>query len=273
MPVPLSRDSPVQAGLLFWPKMSDGFIKLHRRLIDWEWFKSPETYLLFTYLLLSANYKKSKWRGIEIQKGQIVTGRRQLSEKTGLSEQKIRTCLQRLISTKELTIKTTNRFSIVTICNYNKYQNENNEINQNSNQQSTSNQPTTNHVQEVKEVKEVKECKNKTLAQNNFEREIEVLYSAYPRHVGRGQAIRAIRAALKKEPFDTIMAGIKRYSLEREGQDQKFTAHPATWFNGERWADDNQKNTLKTQKQIYTRYDPTKPAVMPIDQGEVYETK
>lgn len=69
---------------------------------------------------------------------------------------------------------------------------------------------------------------------------VEALYQAYPRHVGRGQAMRAIRGALKKASFADIMAGVERYKLELEqnGTAPEFVAHPATWFNGERWMDE-----------------------------------
>jgi predicted transcriptional regulator len=71
-----------------------------------------------------------------------------LAENTGITEQTIRTCLNRLKSTNEITIKVTNKYSIITICNYESYQLINNitnqQINQQPNQQLTINQPTTN---------------------------------------------------------------------------------------------------------------------------------
>lgn len=88
--------------------------------------------------------------------------------------------------------------------------------------------------------------------------QIDALYTAYPKHVGRGQAVRAIRTALKKSPYETIMAGVQRYAAERAGQDVQYTANPATWFNGERWADEKAQPPPK--KNPYTRYDPFKQA-------------
>lgn len=79
-------------------------------------------------------------------------------------------------------------------------------------------------------------------------------YAAYPRHSGRGQALRAYRAALKKTDAATILAAAKRYRAQREGQDAQFTAFPATWLNGERWADE----TLPTST-------PTVVASLPVD--------
>jgi hypothetical protein len=73
---------------------------------------------------------------------------------------------------------------------------------------------------------------------NDTQKQIESLYAAYPKKVGRGRAYKAIAAALRKTDLDTLMAGVKRYAFERSGQDPKYTAHPATWFYAERWADD-----------------------------------
>lgn len=126
----------------------DGWVKIHRRLTDWEWFDDDITFKLFIYLLLKANHKPKKWNGITIKRGQLVTGRKKLSAELGKSEQTIRTHLKRLKSTNEITIKTTNKYSIITICKYESYQakekNNNQQDNQQANQQLTNNQPTTN---------------------------------------------------------------------------------------------------------------------------------
>lgn len=125
-----------------------GWIKLHRKLIKWEWYQDPNMVHLFIYLLLMANHQDGQWQGIPVKKGQLITGRKKLSEETGLSQQKIRTCLNKLKSTSELTIHPTNRFSIITLCNYSTYQISDGETNQQPNQptrtQATNNQPTIN---------------------------------------------------------------------------------------------------------------------------------
>jgi hypothetical protein len=144
-----------------------GWIKLHRKLIEWEWFHQPEMLLVFIYLLLKANHQDGNWQGIPVKKGQLITGRKKLSEETGLSEQKIRGCLNRLKSTSDITIKPTNRFSLITICNYCTYQPDvitvNQPINQPPNQQITNKQPTDNQqITTNNKVKKEKNVKTKT---------------------------------------------------------------------------------------------------------------
>lgn len=99
-----------------------GYVKLHRSLLGWEWHDDPATGWLFINLVLMANHVPSEWRGISIQRGQLVTGRKALAEQTGLSEQSVRTALNHLKSTGEITISPTNKFSLVTIVNYGKFQ-------------------------------------------------------------------------------------------------------------------------------------------------------
>lgn len=98
-----------------------GFIKLHRKLQDWEWYKKSEMVHLFIHLLISANSKDKEWQKMIVKRGQLVTGFNSLSDKTGLSVRTLRTCFERLKSTGELSVKTTNKFSIVTVCKYDDY--------------------------------------------------------------------------------------------------------------------------------------------------------
>lgn len=117
----------------------EGWIKIHRKLITWEWYTDSKMVHLFLHLLLSANHKPNQWQGINVERGQLITGRIKLSVATGISEQSIRTCLLKLEKTKELTIKTTNRNSIITLLNYDSYQ-----INDEIKKELTNNQPTIN---------------------------------------------------------------------------------------------------------------------------------
>jgi hypothetical protein len=133
-----------------------GWIKVFRSLLDWEWYKKPNMVHLFIHLLLSANHESKKWQGIEIKRGQLVTGRKSLSKATGISERSIRTCLEMLKTTSELTIKTTNKYSIITICKYEDYQELKSISDQQSDQQKANKRPATDHKQEEEEVKEEK---------------------------------------------------------------------------------------------------------------------
>jgi len=122
----------------------EGWIELHRKFITWEWFHDSKMVHLFIYILLSANYTEKQWQGVIIKRGQLLTGLNSLSKNTSISVQSLRTCLSKLEKTGELTIKSTNKYSIITVCKYDDYQPLNGETNKQTNKQLTNNQQTTN---------------------------------------------------------------------------------------------------------------------------------
>jgi hypothetical protein len=148
--------------------MCNGWIKLHRKILDWEWFTSPSTLQLFIYLLLRANKEDKKWRGILIKRGQLVTSVATISEETKLSTQQVRTSLNRLKSTNEITSKTTNRFTLVTVCKYESYQLYE-EVEQQTKQQAlqqTNNKQITNKQQQLKNNKNIRNNKKESILTN-----------------------------------------------------------------------------------------------------------
>lgn len=148
--------------------MCNGWIKLHRKIVDWEWFTSPSTLQLFIYLLLRANKEDKKCRGILIKRGQLVTSVATISEETKLSTQQVRTSLNRLKSTNEITSKTTNKFTLVTVCKYESYQLYE-EVEQQTKQQAlqqTNNKQITNKQQQLKNNKNIRNNKKESILTN-----------------------------------------------------------------------------------------------------------
>lgn len=134
-----------------------GWIKLHRQIVNWEWYSDSKTFRLFLHLLLTANHKDNNYRGKLIKKGCLVTGRELLSAQTGMSVREIRTCLERLKSTNEIAIKTNSKGTEIQVINYEKYQSTTNET---TNERPTNDQQTTTNKND-KNDKEEKE--NKTI--------------------------------------------------------------------------------------------------------------
>ena len=132
-----------------------GWIKLHRQIVNWEWYSDSKTFRLFLHLLLTANHKDNNYRGKLIKKGCLVTGRELLSAQTGMSVREIRTCLERLKSTNEIAIKTNSKGTEIQVINYEKYQSTTNET---TNERPTNDQQTTtnNNDKNDKEEKEDK---------------------------------------------------------------------------------------------------------------------
>ena len=110
----------------------------------------------FIYLLMKSNHEPATWRGQYIEKGQLITGLNSLNFDTGISIQTLRTCLKRLEKSGEINTQTTNKYTIVTICNYASYQDSQQTTNTLSNKQLTSKQQATNNKQEYKNDKNEK---------------------------------------------------------------------------------------------------------------------
>ena len=101
---------------------NNGWIKLHRGILDWEWYHDPNTFRVFLHLLLTANYEDNEYMGVDLKRGECIITVRELAEEVQQTVRQTRTALEHLKSTQEITIRTTNRFSIVKIANYEKYQ-------------------------------------------------------------------------------------------------------------------------------------------------------
>ena len=130
------------------------YIKLDRKMLEWEWMSVPVVAHLWIYLLLKANHKKTTWQEIEIGEGELLTSISVLGQATGLSTKQVRTALDKLKRTNEITCKTTNKYTLIRINKWSKYQGEgkqraNKEANERANERAT-----------IKEVKEVKNINN-----------------------------------------------------------------------------------------------------------------
>jgi hypothetical protein len=130
--------------------MNNGWIKIHRQLLDWEWYDEPNTFRLFMHLLLKANHKPKNYRGVNINTGEVMTGYNLLAEQTGLTVQKVRTALTNLKATNEITIKTSNKGTVIQIVKYVDYQVATSET---TNEQQTDNKRITTNKNVNKEKK------------------------------------------------------------------------------------------------------------------------
>lgn len=100
----------------------EGFIALHRKMVDWEWYTDANVMRVFLHCLLKANYETRNWRGIVIKRGQFVTSVKTLSQELNLTPRQISVALDKLKRTNEMSIKTSNKNSTITICKYDDYQ-------------------------------------------------------------------------------------------------------------------------------------------------------
>ena len=148
---------------------NEGYIKLYRKMMKWGWYTDTNTKCVFLHLLFMACYEPYYVGGIRLEPGQIITTVKEISEGTGISTQSVRTSLNRLKSTNEITIKTSNKNSLITVNNYSDYQGDNKPSNnQLTNNQQTTNKQLTNPSYNKEGKKGRKEEGNKSMGKTKF---------------------------------------------------------------------------------------------------------
>lgn len=221
-----------------------GKIFIDRKILNWEWYQDLNTKSLFIHLMLTANWKPSRFMGVEIQRGERAASIRTLSEETGISERSVRTALNHLKSTGELTIKRHSKFSVVTLINYSRYQTADKQA---VNQVTSERQATDNNRINIKK-KEVKKYNN-TLGQNEAENNLfNSFWEAYPKKVAKQAAEKAWKKLNPdKELTEAIISAlsVQKNSPQWTKDNGQYIPHPATWLNGRRWEDapEPQENT------------------------------
>ena len=146
----------------------------------------------------------------------MIFGRRIAAEETGLTERQIRTALQSLRNLKILTIKTTNKFSIITIINWNTYQAPETENDQQNDQHATSNRPHTRTEEHKKNIS-------------------VDLYQIYltdiaPSQKTKQRALKNIQHHLKKHSFDDLKKSVQNYKSIALTREPAFRKDPANFF-------------------------------------------
>lgn len=100
----------------------DDYIKISRKILEWEWYTDTNTKVLFLHILLRANWKPGRFQGVEVPRGSFVASQQNLALETGLTVKNVRTALKHLENTGEVAVNRHPKFSVITIKNYDKYQ-------------------------------------------------------------------------------------------------------------------------------------------------------
>jgi len=150
--------------------------------------------------------------------------------------------MKRLEKYRNVDIKVTTHYSIITICNWDRYQDEENTKGQlsgqpSNNQVTTKGQPS-NTFKNVKKVKNVKNDKKRTMLKTHFQQ----FWTAYPRKKSKGQAEKTWnKIKPDAELLEQILTGIESARLSHEWMkdDGEFIPYPSTWLNAKGWEDEH----------------------------------
>lgn len=223
-----------------------GWVKIHRKLLEWEWYDDTNVFKLFMTIMLRANYRESKWRGSIIAPGQLLAGRKKLAEWSNLTEQEVKTCLSKLVATSELTIKATNRYSVYTLTNWACYQlddavSTSESTSHGANNQTTIKQQSTTSKKNKKEKKE----RNKNIC---VDFDFESIYQKYPRKVGKSSGMAKLAKTIKTvETYEKFTKSVNNFLEEHKiaGTDLKYVPHFSTFVN--RWQDYLEENGWESE--------------------------
>jgi hypothetical protein len=95
-----------------------GWYKQQRSIVGRPWFKDAEAVQLYMFLKSTAYVVDGPYMGQVIRRGSCPTTRPDIMEATGLSYKKVDRCLKLLASYNEIIVRGNNKFSVVTICDY-----------------------------------------------------------------------------------------------------------------------------------------------------------
>lgn len=131
--------------------MHRGYVRLWRKSIDSGILQNADLWRFWCYCLMKATHQPTKvifgFQSVDLEPGQLIFGRKKAANELTTTERKIRTCVEFLVKSKKVTIKTTNRFSIISIVDWHTYNSDKIEDDQQDDQQLTNKRPTNDHIQ------------------------------------------------------------------------------------------------------------------------------
>ncbi|WP_235417951.1 hypothetical protein [Faecalicatena contorta] len=128
------------------------YIKVSRSMLDWEWYSDINTSRLFIHMLLKANWKDRNFKGTTVPRGSFVSSIRKLADETRLTEREVRTAINHLKTTGEVTHKSTSKYSVFTVVNYDLYQsNDTQSVSQTTSERQSNDIQTTTIEERKKE--------------------------------------------------------------------------------------------------------------------------
>ena len=219
----------------------DGWLKLYRSILDSAVFQDAEVLKVWIWLLCNVAFEQHDTicygKVIHLKPGQIATGRKKIAQCTDLNETKVYRALTVLKSLGNIEIKATNKYSIITVVNWEKYQDENGK--RTANEQQTNSKTTTDEQQDDSKRTQHKNGKN-----GKNEKEIYMCpffdraWELFPNKKGKSAISKKAMRELAEAGETSVIAAIENYKAEiqRNGTEEKYIMHGSTFFNG-RWRD------------------------------------
>jgi len=209
------------------------YIGLFKKIVKSWIFTDPIILKVFIFFLCEAAEKECKivkfGREIELDVGQLITGRKSLTKALNLSEREARRALKELSNNKVIEVGVSSNLNVITIVKYKEYQG----VLKKSVQHDITNHPLL-------------EKPERTLDFDNF-------WKTYPKKQGKMMATKAWNKISPNEvKKSAIMKGLKAACATEQWTKEggKFIPMASTWLNQERWEDEYDTRGVQMTKSI-----------------------
>lgn len=213
---------------------NQGWVCLHRKILDKGWFKNSKYVSVWVHLLLKANHEEKEfmWNGkiMKVKEGQLITGRRELSKETGVRESTLEDILKLFENEQQIQQQKTTKFRLITILNWTKYQEKPTTEQQQSNNRATTkrhkqqcnNINNDNNISSNEDIKlRLPEKGTALVKKDNRNPDVEFVLSLFEKEIGVRPSPMKV-----KNGFDLNRASadrlVKKYG--REGIESMLTA-------------------------------------------------
>lgn len=208
----------------------DGWIKLHRKVMENPIFLNPNLLQIFIYCLLKANHRDNEmiWNNelITVKTGSFITGRFQMAKDLKQKESALYKRLQLLTKLGYIELKSNNKFTLLTIVKYKTYQ-----ISEPKEEQQSNNKVTTKEQQSNTNKNDKNEKNDK-----NINIPFDLFWQSYDKKRGDKIKLEKTWNNLTDTDRQNIMAYIPKYKIATP--DKKFRKDPQTFFNNKSWNDE-----------------------------------
>jgi len=205
-----------------------GWIKLHNQITSWEWYKNSNIKAVFLHCLINANYKNNKWQNKLIKRGEFITSLSKMSYELGLTVDQLRYALKQLIYTKEITKQSTNKFTKITVCNYDTYNTFILHHPKQSPKQSPKPIPTTKNK---KNKKKNNICSESTEIPSDF----LLFWSLYEKKTTKRESLKFWNTLREEEKKEILRCVPKYVQLKK---DKNFRKDPIRFLRNRMWEDE-----------------------------------
>lgn len=215
--------------------MSDGnYIKISRRILDWEWWMDMNTTRVFIYMIIRANWKEGKFKGIDIPRGSFAASIASISDGTGLTNDEVRTAIKHLLKSGNITKQSTNKYTVFSVVGYDSYQD--------SSQSNPKQSPS--YSQAIPNDRRKKEGNNISLSDRAREgpMRFDEFWNAYPKKVNmlnaQGEYTYVLETTAELSDDDLITAA-KNYAeaCSINHTKDRYIKNPENWLKESVWID------------------------------------